>query len=227
MGACIVITGKLAEAGVEGAALQQRVLAIARAARMRIVGPNCLGIFNPVDRAMLSSSLALEEDDYQPGGIGMVSQSGALMGTLLSFGRHHGARFSRCVSVGNQADLALEDFVEFLVADDATRAIALYIEGLREPRRFRALLAAARAAGKPVFIVKAGRSEAGAAAARSHTASLAGAFAAFEAVCRAEGAVLMEDPQAMVLAAMRRCACRRCPHPGWASRRSPPPAAVP
>ncbi len=201
VGACIVITGKLAEAGPAGAALQERVLGIARAARMRLVGPNCLGIFNPVDRAMLSSSLALEEDDYSPGGIGMVSQSGALMGTLLSFGHHHGARFSRCVSVGNQADLGLEDFLDFLVADDATRAIALYIEGLRDPRRFRALLRAARAAGKPVFIVKAGRSEAGAAAARSHTASLAGAFAAFEAVCRSEGAVVMPDPQAMVLAA--------------------------
>ncbi|BDG71786.1 acyl-CoA synthetase [Roseomonas fluvialis] len=201
VGACIVITGKLAEAGPAGAALQERVLAIARGARMRLVGPNCLGIFNPVDRAMLSSSLALEEDDYRPGGIGMVSQSGALMGTLLSFGHHHGARFSRCVSVGNQADLALEDFLDFLVTDDATRAIALYIEGLRDPRRFRALLGGARAAGKLVFIVKAGRSEAGAAAARSHTASLAGAFAAFEAVCRAEGAVVMQDPQAMVLAA--------------------------
>lgn len=212
VGACIVITGKLAEAGAQGAALQDRVLRIARDANMRLVGPNCLGIFNPVDHAMLSSSLALEEDGYRPGGIGMVSQSGALMGTLLSFGHHYGARFSRCVSVGNQADLALEDFLEFLVADEATRAVALYIEGLREPRRFRDLLGAARAAGKPVFIVKAGRSEAGAAAARSHTASLAGAFAAFEAACRAEGAVVMEDPQAMVLAAD--AALRLPPLPG-------------
>jgi acetyl-CoA synthetase (ADP-forming) len=167
---------------------------------MRLVGPNCLGIFNPVDRAMLSSSLALEEEGYAPGGIGMVSQSGALMGTLLSFGRHHGARFSRCVSVGNQADLALEDFLGFLVDDPATRAIGLYIEGLKDPQRFRTLLLGARAAGKPVFIVKAGRSEAGAQAARSHTASLAGAFPAFEAICRDAGAVVMEDPQAMVLA---------------------------
>ncbi|NMJ43555.1 acetate--CoA ligase family protein [Roseomonas sp. JC162] len=200
VGACIVITGKLAEAGPAGAALQDRVLAIARDAGMRLVGPNCLGIFNPVDRAMLSSSLALEEEGYAPGGIGMVSQSGALMGTLLSFGRHHGARFSRCVSVGNQADLTLEDFLAFLVDDPATRAIGLYIEGLKDPQRFRALLQAARAAGKPVFIVKAGRSEAGAQAARSHTASLAGAFPAFAAVCRDAGAVVMEDPQAMVLA---------------------------
>lgn len=200
VGACIVITGKLAEAGPEGKAMQDRVLATARAAGMRLVGPNCLGIFNPVDRAMLSSSLALEEEDYAPGAIGLVSQSGALMGTLLSFGRHHGARFSRCVSVGNQADLALEDFLAFLVEDEATRAIGLYIEGLKDPARFRVLLRDAQAAGKPVFIVKAGRSEAGAQAARSHTASLAGAFPSFEAVCREAGAVVMEDPQAMILA---------------------------
>lgn len=200
VGACIIITGKLAEAGPEGAAMQDRVLAVARDAGMRLVGPNCLGIFNPVGRAMLSSSLALEEEDYAPGSIGLISQSGALMGTLLSFGRHHGARFSCCVSVGNQADLGLEDFLAYLVADEATRVIGLYIEGLREPARFRALLHAARDVGKPVFIVKAGRSEAGAQAARSHTASLAGAFPAFEAVCRDAGAVVMEDPQAMVLA---------------------------
>lgn len=201
VGAAIVITGKLAEAGPDGAALQDRVLGIARGAGMRIVGPNCLGIFNPVDRAMLSSSLALEEEDFAPGGIGLISQSGALMGTLLSFGHHHGARFSRCISVGNQADLGLEDFLDYLVADEATRAIGLYIEGLRDAPRFRALLVAARAAGKPVFVVKAGRSEAGAQAARSHTASLAGAYPVFEAICRDAGAVLMEDPQAMVLAA--------------------------
>lgn len=211
VGACIVITGKLAEANPEGAALQDRVLAIARAAGMRLVGPNCLGIFNPIDRAMLSSSLALEEADFAPGGIGLVSQSGALMGTLLSFGRHHGARFSRCISVGNQADLGLEDFLDYLVQDAATRVIGLYIEGLRDPARFRTLL---RAAGKPVFIVKAGRSEAGAQAARSHTASLAGAFPAFEAVCREAGAVVMEDPQMMVLACDAAIRLPRLPAPG-------------
>lgn len=214
VGAAIVITGKLAEAGPEGAALQDQVLATAHAAGMRIVGPNCLGIFNPVDRAMLSSSLALEEPDYAPGAVGMISQSGALMGTLLSFGRHHGARFSRCVSVGNQADLALEDFLDYLVDDDATRAIGLYIEGLKDPPRFRALLRGAQAAGKPVFIVKAGRSEAGAQAARSHTASLAGAYPAFEAICREAGAVVMEDPQAMVLAADAAVRLPRWPAPG-------------
>ncbi|MFC7543812.1 CoA-binding protein [Siccirubricoccus deserti] len=201
VGACIIITGKLADAGAEGAALQDRVLEVARAAGMRLVGPNCLGIFNMTDAAMLSSSLVLEAERVKPGGIGMVSQSGALMGTLVSVGLHHGAGFSRCISVGNQADLELCDFLDFLIDDPATRVIALYIEGLKDPARFAPLLRRARAAGKPVLCVKAGRSAAGAQAARSHTASLAGSFAAFEAVCREAGAVLCDDPAVMVQAA--------------------------
>ena len=115
VGACIIITGKLADAGAEGAALQDRVLAVAQAAGMRLVGPNCLGIFNFTDRALLSSCLALEADALKPGGIGMVSQSGALMGTLVSLGQRYGAGFSRCISVGNQADLELCDFLDFLI----------------------------------------------------------------------------------------------------------------
>ncbi len=201
VGACIVITGKLADAGPEGAALQDRVTQAARAAGMRLVGPNCLGIFNMTDSAMLSSSLALEVERVRAGGIGMVSQSGALMGTLVSLGHGYGLGFSRCISVGNQADLELCDFLEFLIEDAATRVITLYIEGLRQPQRLPPLLHRARAAGKPVLCVKAGRSEAGVQAARSHTASLAGSFAAFEAICRDAGAVLLEDPAAMVLAA--------------------------
>ncbi|MDN3563949.1 acetate--CoA ligase family protein [Paeniroseomonas aquatica] len=201
VGACIIITGKLADAGAEGAALQDRILAVAQAAGMRLVGPNCLGICNFTDRALLSSSLGLDVDALKPGGIGMVSQSGALMGTLVSLGQRYGAGFSRCISVGNQADLELCDFLDYLIDDPATRVITLYVEGLRDPARFAPQLRRARAAGKPVLCVKAGRSAEGAQAARSHTASLAGSFAAFEALCRDAGAVLLEDPAAMVFAA--------------------------
>lgn len=131
----------------------------------------------------------------------MVSQSGALMGTLVSRGIDHGVGFSRCISVGNQADLDLCDFLEHLVQDDATGVVALYIEGLKDAARFAALARRAREAGKPVLAVKAGRSEEGARAARSHTASLAGSYAAFRAMCRDCGVVVMDDPDTMVLAA--------------------------
>ncbi|MCS6892370.1 MAG: acetate--CoA ligase family protein [Rhodovarius sp.] len=201
VGAAIVITGKLAEAGPEGAAIEAACTAAARAAGMRLLGPNCLGILNLPDRAMMSSSLALEGGEIRVGGIGMVSQSGALMGTLVSLGADAGAGFSRCISVGNQADLCLEDFLDYLIEDPATRVIALYIEGLRDGPRFLGGLRRARAAGKPVLCVKAGRSEAGAQAARSHTASLAGSYAVFAAACRDAGAVVMDDPAQMLMAA--------------------------
>jgi acyl-CoA synthetase (NDP forming) len=181
--------------------LQDAVLAAARAAGMRLLGPNCLGVFNVTDSAMLSSSLALEAGKLRAGGIGMASQSGALMGTLVSLGASHGAGFSRCVSVGNQADVELCEVLEFLIEDRATRVVTLYVEGLREPERFAPLLRRARAVGKPVLCVKVGRSAEGAQAAQSHTASLAGSYEAFAAVCREAGAVLLDDPVIMVLAA--------------------------
>ena len=201
VGAAVVITGKLADAGPEGAALQDRLVALARAGGMRLLGPNCLGIVNPVDRVALSSSLALEAPNLRAGGVAMVSQSGALMGSLIAASLPRGVGFSRCISVGNQADLELADFLEYLADDAATRAICLYVEGLKAPARFLAAARRARAAGKSVLAVKAGRSEAGAAGARSHTASLAGSWQAFRAAATAAGLAVLDDPFAMVLTA--------------------------
>lgn len=201
VGACILITGKLAEADAAGAALQDRVVQVARHAGMRLVGPNCLGIVNPVDRIALTSSLAMERDALRAGGIGIVSQSGALMGTLISRAMDYGAGFSRCISVGNQADLDLCDFFEYLVDDPATKAICLYVEGVPDGARFLEIGRRARAAGKPVLVVKVGRSEAGARSARSHTASLAGSYPSFVAASSLVGMVMMDDPTSMVLAA--------------------------
>ena len=131
-------------------------------------------------------------DKLPAGGIGMASQSGALMGAMISRGIDIGAGFSSTVSVGNQADLDLNDFFEYLIDDPRTDVISLYMEGVKDAPRFTALLAKAAAAGKPVCIAKSGRSEAGAKAAASHTASLAGAWPAFEATCRRWGVYLFE-----------------------------------
>jgi acetyl-CoA synthetase (ADP-forming) len=105
------------------------------------------------------------------------------------------------VSLGNQVDLEICDFVEYMVEDPATEAICVYIEGLLDCARFRRCAAGARAAGKPLLIVKTGRTAAGVASARSHTASLAGSFEVFAAICREEGAVIAQDPDDMVRAA--------------------------
>lgn len=161
---------------------------------MRLVGPNCLGLINAHHHTALSPSLALSTMTHlPPGGIGLVSQSGALMGSLLIQGFDIGAGFSSCISVGNQADLELGDFFEYLIDDPATRVIGLYIEGLRDAGRFVTLARRAQERGKPVLAAKGGRTQPGARAVQSHTASLAGSHAVFEAVCAAYGVVLVPD----------------------------------
>lgn len=205
----IVITAKFSDAGPEGAALERRLVEAARAHGMRLMGPNCLGVISPAHRVVLCSSPALDVEQLPVGRIGLVSQSGALMATVFDRAQGVGVGFSHAVSVGNQADLELCDFVEFLVDDPATGVICSYVEGLKDAPRFVQAARRARAAGKPWLMVKAGRTEAGSAAAFSHTASLAGSHAVFEAVCRDEGVTLLEDTGAMVTlaAAMAR-------HPG-------------
>lgn len=197
----IIITSKFSDEGEEGARIEAGLVATARQAGMRLIGPNCLGVISPANRLVLCSSPALEAESLPASPIGFISQSGALMATVFDRARDRGIGFTHCVSVGNQADLELCDFVEYLVEDDRTRVICSYVEGLKDPARLLFLADRARAAGKPFLMVKAGRTEMGARAAFSHTASLAGSFAALEAVCADRGIVLMDDLDAMVLLA--------------------------
>jgi acyl-CoA synthetase (NDP forming) len=146
---------------------------------------------------VLCPSTALAADGLPVGRVGFVSQSGALMGTLFDRAKEMGLAFSHAISVGNQADLELGDFVQFMIDDPATDVICTYIEGLKNPARFAELAARAREAGKPWLAVSAGRTRAGAKAAFSHTASIAGDRAVFEAVCREEHVTLLDSPLTM------------------------------
>lgn len=201
VGCCIIISTGFAEAGVEGAARQAALVAIARESGTRLVGPNCMGLIVPHHRLALCSSVVLDTDRLGDGPIGLVSQSGALMVSIFDRAAADGIGFRYGVSLGNQVDLEICDFLDYMVAEPETEAICVYVEGLLDGARFRRSLAAARRAGKPLLIVKTGRTEAGVRSARSHTASLAGAWEVFEAVCREEGAVLARDPDDMVRAA--------------------------
>jgi acetyl-CoA synthetase (ADP-forming) len=194
----IVITAKFSDAGAEGAALEREIVGLARAGGMRLIGPNCLGVISPANKVVLCSSPALDVDVLPVGGIGFISQSGALMATIFDRAMQAGVGFSHCVSVGNQADLELCDFVEYLIEDDRTRVICTYIEGLKDASRFAALARRARLAGKPWLVVKSGRTEAGSAAAFSHTASIAGSHAVLASVCRDENMPMLEDTGAMI-----------------------------
>lgn len=199
--AAIIITAKFSDAGPEGARLEAGIVATARRHGMRLLGPNCLGLISPANHLVLCASPALYVDRLAPGRIGLVSQSGALMTTLFDRAQTRGVGFSHCFSVGNQADLELCDFLDFLVDDTATDVICAYIEGVKDGGRFVEAARRAQAAGKPLLAVKAGRSDCGAAAAFSHTASLAGSYAAFAAACGDAGVVLMDNPDAMVMLA--------------------------
>jgi len=201
VGCCVIISTGFAEAGDEGAARQAELVAIARESGTRLVGPNCMGLIVPHHRLALCSSVVLDTDRLTDGAIGLVSQSGALMVSIVDRAATDGIGFRYGVSLGNQVDLEICDFLDYMVAEPQTEALCVYVEGLLDGARFRRSLAAARMAGKPVLIVKTGRTQAGVKSARSHTASLAGAWEVFEAVCREEGAVLARDPDDMVRAA--------------------------
>ena len=194
VGCALCITAGFAETGPAGRADEEHIVAVARAGGVRLIGPNCMGLMNAHHNLCATTGVVMGTVEQLPrGGIGLASQSGALMGAMISRGVDIGAGFSSMVSVGNQADLDLNDFFEYLIDDPMTDVVCLYIEGVKDAPRFQALLARAAAAGKPVCITKSGRSEAGAKAAASHTASLAGAWPAFEATVRRWGVYLFEN----------------------------------
>ena len=195
---CVVLTADFAELGEEGAARESELVSIARRHGMRLIGPNCLGFVNPHMKLALTSSVALAMEPLPQGSIGLVSQSGSMMASMISHGVDAGIGFSACITVGNQADLEICDFIDYFLQDEKTRAICLYVEGFKDGARFLALAERCRASGKPLLAVKAGRSEAGTHIARSHTASLAGSHAVWEAVCRDRGVIAVDDPEGMI-----------------------------
>ena len=185
--AAIVLASGYTETGEEGARRQQQLLEAA--GTMRILGPNTIGLVNLTDDIVLSASGALEMDHFHAGAIGVVSQSGGILGALLSRAAARGIGLSKLVSTSNEVDLELADFVDALVDDPATRVIALYIEAIRHPEKFRAAALRAARAGKPIVAFKIGRSEAGAKAAVSHTGALAGADRMYDALFRQTGVI--------------------------------------
>lgn len=199
--ACVVISAGFAEAGEAGAALQNEIVSITRQTAMRIVGPNCMGLMNLRNGMALTAAKVFDAKPLHVAPIGLVSQSGAVMLSVFNRAQDQGIGFSQIVSVGNQSDLETCDFLEYMVTDPYTQVICLHIEGLRDGRRLRELLVRANRAGKPVVILKTGRSELGSEVAKSHTASLAGGYGVFAAACREAGAVLVDDPDVLVLVA--------------------------
>ncbi len=178
----IVISAGFKEAGEDGVRYERQVVEEARRGRMRVIGPNCLGVMSPLTglNATFASAMA------RPGNVGFVSQSGALCTAVLDWSLQVNVGFSSFVSIGSMADVGWGDLIEYLGDDPHTRSIVIYMESIGDARRF---LSAARevALAKPIIVIKAGRTSAAAKAAASHTGSLTGSDEVLDAAFRRSG----------------------------------------
>jgi acetyltransferase len=176
---CIVISAGFKEIGPAGAELEKQILAEARRGKMRIVGPNCLGVMNPLNgmNATFAATMAI------PGNVGFISQSGALLTAILDWSLRERVGFSAFVSIGSMLDVGWGDLIDYLGDDPNTKSIVIYMESIGDARYF---LSAARevALSKPIIVIKPGRSKEAARAAASHTGSLTGSDDVLDAAFR-------------------------------------------
>lgn len=182
--AAIIISGGFKEVGPEGAALEKHCLEIARHYQMRLIGPNCVGtldLYTGLNTTFIQGVPAR-------GGISFVSQSGAVGGGVIDYLRNKGIGFAAFASLGNEADVTETDVIEYLATDPNTRVIAAYVESIRDGQRF-LRIAREVTRHKPIVMLKAGRTEAGARAVSSHTGSLAGANEAYHAAFVQSGVI--------------------------------------
>ena len=192
----VVISAGFAESGTRGAALERSVLESARRHRMRLVGPNCIGLIRPAIGLNATHALG----SALPGSIGLISQSGALVASLLDWAKSNNVGFSGVISVGNAADIDIGEAIDYMVQDGRTEAIFLYVEGIHDARRFMsALRAAARV--KPVLLIKVGRHPGAAQAIRSHTGLMVSDDDVFDAALRRAGVVRLQTLEHMYAAA--------------------------
>lgn len=183
----VLFSSGFAEMDKAGEAAQRRIGEIARDARMRIVGPNCLGVVNVAQGMAATFSTSIETGWPKSGPMGIACQSGAMGAHALTLARERGIGVSYLCTTGNECDVTVADAIDFYVDDPGTKVIVAYLEACNDPPRMLAAFDKARAARKPIVMLKVGATEVGAAAAASHTASLAGADAVFDAVFKQYG----------------------------------------
>lgn len=197
----VVFSSGFAEMGAEGAVLQDRVRSVARAGGIRVLGPNCLGIFNARCNWLATFSSSVDHLLPKPGPVSIASQSGAYGSHVFHLMRQKGVETGIWITTGNEADVDVADAIAYLAADDQTKVIVAYAEGIRDGDATRAALEAAAKAGKPVIFQKVGRSEIGAAAAASHTAALAGSDRVYDALFAQYGVMRVDTTDQMIDAA--------------------------
>src|SRR5437879_410432 len=205
----VIISSGFAEEGGDSAAMQDAIAALAKRTGMRISGPNAEGFYSEVQRVAATFSPTVDVKPNEPRliatrrRIGIVAQSGGIGFAIYHRARALGIALSYVISAGNESDLGAGEFFEYMVQDSSTDVILLFIEGIRDVEKFLAAARRAAEVGKPVIVTKVGRSGAGERAAASHTASMAGWSAAYDAVFAKYGFIVSNDlDEAVTIAAL-------------------------
>src|SRR5437660_1762031 len=216
VGAAIVISAGFAERGVEDRRdLQGQLGAFARESGLRLSGPNCLGLANVKDDIWATASS--RGPDGLTGPVGLICQSGATaFGPFLVRAVDNGIGFSYIISTGNEADLDFSDFARYLLDDPSTRVIAGFVEGFKDASKFLEVAKLAAERGKPLVMIKIGRSEAGGRPARSHTAALTGADKLYDAVFAQYGVIRVQDYDELLEVSQLLAHTQKPVHPGVA-----------
>ena len=207
--AVVIFSGGFAEVGARGEALQLEIAQLARENGFRILGPNCLGIINSSNSVMASFAHIVDMEPV-PGGLGLVTQSGAFGAMIYAQATAAGVGCSSFASVGNEADTEFSDFVDYLLDDPATQMIGGYLEGAKDGDKLRRVAERALRLRKPIAMLKVGRTGAGARAASSHTGSLAGDDQVYDAFFRQMGVVRIESLQELTSFAIVHRGGRSC-----------------
>jgi len=192
--AAVVFSSGFAEMGSYGKKKQRKIKELAKTKNLRICGPNCIGLINFNNHVALSFSQFLEIDTLIPGNIGFISQSGALGGSLVNRAQDKNIGLSYFISSGNEADLGVSDFIEYLVLhDEKTKVIAALIEGFKDGSKFVEAAELALKHRKPIIVLKIGETEAGKKAAASHTGALVGSDSVIDAVFNQKGVIRVHN----------------------------------
>lgn len=197
----IIFSAGFREAGAAGAAREAELKAAARAAGVRFVGPNCIGMMNLKDRVYCGFGAGFANPHLKAGPVAFVSQSGGFAFSTVGLADHEGIGFNYVVSAGNEADIGTLDLLEHFLERDDVGVVVSYIEGVADGARLRAVGERAAALGKPVLVWKAGKSETGRRAAESHTASMTAGYALYRAAFERGGFVEIDDVHDLVDAA--------------------------
>jgi len=193
-------TARFSETGNQQAAeLEQEILKQAQKSGIRLIGPNCMGLYHPKEGISFAYDLPLD-----PGPVGFISQTGGGAATFVHMAGMRGIRFSKVISYGNALDFTETDYLEYMSQDQETKIILMYIEGVKDGKRFFNALRNA-ASLKPVVVIKGGRGKAGSMATASHTASMAGSYRTWEASILQAGAVLAQNLEEMTDLAVAFC----------------------